>query len=106
MKACGMLPLQVKEYPGYNFIGLIFGHGNEALKRLEKVCYLSDALCVSASRAKGLAFFDGQNDWLSLILLMDFCIPIMFLILWLGNWSQNTCTWPQSTYRREGNSSF
>jgi len=31
------LLLQVKEYPGYNFIGLIFGHGSETQKRLEKV---------------------------------------------------------------------
>ena len=31
------MPLQVKEYPGYNFIGLIFGLGSETQKRLEKV---------------------------------------------------------------------
>jgi splicing factor 1 len=37
MEGCGILLLQVKEYPGYNFIGLIFGHGSETQKRLEKV---------------------------------------------------------------------
>ncbi|KAJ6694628.1 RNA-BINDING KH DOMAIN-CONTAINING PROTEIN [Salix koriyanagi] len=30
------VPIPVKEYPGYNFIGLIFGHGSETQKRLEK----------------------------------------------------------------------
>lgn len=31
-----MLP-QVKEFPGYNFTGLIFGPGGDNRKRLEKV---------------------------------------------------------------------
>eukprot|EP00258_Populus_trichocarpa_P036268 XP_024452287.1 splicing factor 1 [Populus trichocarpa] len=30
------VPIPVKEYPGYNFIGLIFGHGSETQRRLEK----------------------------------------------------------------------
>ncbi|XP_024449775.1 uncharacterized protein LOC7483260 isoform X2 [Populus trichocarpa] len=30
------VPIPVKEYPGYNFIGLIFGLGSETQKRLEK----------------------------------------------------------------------
>ncbi|CBI16489.3 hypothetical protein VitviT2T_007767 [Vitis vinifera] len=30
------VPIPVKEYPGYNFIGLIFGPGSDTLKRLEK----------------------------------------------------------------------
>ncbi|XP_057956416.1 uncharacterized protein LOC131149728 isoform X2 [Malania oleifera] len=30
------VPVPVKEYPGYNFIGLIFGPGNDTIKRLEK----------------------------------------------------------------------
>lgn len=31
------MPLQVKEYPGFNIIGLLFGPGGENQKRLEKV---------------------------------------------------------------------
>lgn len=32
-----MFLLQVKEYPGYNFIGLIFGPAGDTQKRFEKV---------------------------------------------------------------------
>lgn len=32
--------MQIKEYPGYNFIGLIFGPSSDTQKRLEKVCTL------------------------------------------------------------------
>lgn len=32
-----MFPIQVKEYPGYNFIGMIFGPGSGTHKRFEKV---------------------------------------------------------------------
>jgi len=33
----GILPLQVKKYPGFNLISLIFGPGGDNQKRLEKV---------------------------------------------------------------------
>lgn len=34
------LSMQIKEYPGYNFVGLLFGHSSDTQKRLEKVCTL------------------------------------------------------------------
>ncbi|KAL8487605.1 hypothetical protein ACS0TY_024066 [Phlomoides rotata] len=34
------VPIPIKEYPGYNFVGLLFGHSSDTLKRLEKVCTL------------------------------------------------------------------
>ncbi|KAL8492061.1 hypothetical protein ACS0TY_023618 [Phlomoides rotata] len=30
------VPIPIKEYPGYNFVGLLFGHSSDTLKRLEK----------------------------------------------------------------------
>uniref|UniRef100_A0A7N1A9Q8 K Homology domain-containing protein n=2 Tax=Kalanchoe fedtschenkoi TaxID=63787 RepID=A0A7N1A9Q8_KALFE len=30
------VPLPIKDYPGYNFLGLIYGSGSDTLKRLEK----------------------------------------------------------------------
>lgn len=36
------ISLQVKKYPGYDFIGLIFGSGADTHKRLEKVRALLD----------------------------------------------------------------
>ena len=34
---CLLLPFQVKKYPGYNFVGLIYGSGGDNQRHLEKV---------------------------------------------------------------------
>lgn len=37
IKSTGILLLQVKDYPGFNFISLLYGPGSDTQKRLEKV---------------------------------------------------------------------
>lgn len=36
--------MQMKEHPGYNFIGLVFGPSSDTQKRVEKVCTLHFSL--------------------------------------------------------------
>ena len=89
MLPCGIFPLQVKEYPGFNFIGLIFGRGGENQKRLEKVRSL---FCQLYKIVLMICEFLSTN----LVPCSHFatCIP--------GNWSQNKCIWYQIRDRREG----
>lgn len=45
--------LQVKDHPGCNFVGLLFGSGGETHKRLEKVCLAGAILCYCLLVNKG-----------------------------------------------------